>query len=401
MNRMDEEQDIDYAMPPVRRVNPQIKNLEVTEHVIRKTKKNKFSLRTGTAIILGAAVVLASGLIAKEKISEMRKANIEDPFLSFSDQIEETKFLDMADIDFDSLTVVLKDSGGLGLDIVDKTEELLREVGVDVIKVNSYETANLAVGMSQKEKSVVIDVNSLNNKSNPVLLTNYANENRLASDALALGVKGTLDSWKDLELRAGRGHFDGSRSETEVEMAISNPSVATLTLAINSENKLDEMQSNSYALALYEGIAKYANFDLENSKELMHRAKWGDSLSALKDKYNETVSDLNRGHLITDDLVVIGNKPELLSDKTRVKSPFSLTCESDEISYRSETYEVQSGDTLEGIREKLNNKNIGKDLEDPNYLQVGQQLNYLEKENSPMLVVPALVNNNFDLRNIK
>lgn len=364
-----------------------IKNLKVNTPMFRK--KNTYKLKKTVAVLLGAAVLFAGGLAVKNHRSN-KDINVPAISVEVEDQI-----IALDELDFSNLLVVLNETGNVR-EISAVTEQLLQDVGAEVFVSTNLDTTKNIVENSDKEEKIVIDINNSNNySSSSIVLTQFENEDRLKSDVLSYALKSEISNFEDNKIRLGKSDAQGSREATRVEKAFEGSDVATSTLATVTDRSLSQVKANSYGLAIYNAIAKYAYTDAKYGADLFVKSEWGDTYTGLSDTYKYKTTDINgeRSHLDRNMLIRVADMPEELESNMRVESPRALTSNEQELNPVVKQYEVEAGDTLIGIRHKLNNHEIGKHLEDPNDIKIGQKLSYATYDDGPLFVYDKMVVN--------
>lgn len=362
-----------------------INNLRVNTSKFRK--KKSYKLQRGVAILLGAAVLWAGGLAVK---NYRDKINVEVPPIVME---VEDPIISLEEIDFSNLLVVLNESGNVR-DISLVAKQLLQEAGAEVYTSTLLRDAKEIVDNSDKEEKVVIDINSTNNYTNSsIVLTQFENEDRLKSDVLSYALKSEIANFEDNKIRVGKSDSQGGRKATDLEKLFEGSDVATSTLATITDQNLSQVKANSYGLAIYNAVAKYAYSDAKEGPDLFVKSKWGDTYSELADTYKYKVTDINgqRSHLDRNMLLRTAETPKELEKNTKVESPRALTSNEQDLSPVVKQYEVQWGDTLTGIRYELGDPNIGLHLENPNNIQAGQKLSYASYDDGPLLVYEKMV----------
>ena len=98
-------------------------------------------------------------------------------------------------------------------------------------------------------------------------------------------MKSEIANFEDNRIRVGKSDSQGSRKATDLEKLFEGCDVATSTLATITDQNLSQVKANSYGLAIYNAVAKYAYSDAKEGPDLFVKSKWGDTYSELADTY--------------------------------------------------------------------------------------------------------------------
>lgn len=367
-----------------------VNNLEISSTIVKK--KNRYILKRGAAVILGAAVVWGAVNLDKHMNKETHDGDPIGPV--YHDPIEDD-FLALSEVDTKDLLVVLNQTGEVS-PITMVAEELLEEAGIDVVLTNNLDEVSEVLTNSEAKAPLVIDVNkNINAGDNLVVLGKHANDDRKKSDLLSFSLSQELSNIDDVSFRAGKGSYTTERSATDLEELVDNSKVAIATIALKEEKELNPQYANSTALAIYNSAVKYA-YTQEKfvDDNIFHNSTGGDSFTVLDDKYKYKVvradSDSRDGMLYQDVVLRVGELPRELNKEVKVQASKSLTANPDHLEVTTKEYTVKPGDTLSHIRKNLNNKNVGAGLPNPNLITVGQVIEYETTEDGPLFVHPLM-----------
>ncbi len=363
-----------------------VKNLNFGPTVTKK--KPNFILRRGMAIILGAAIIAGTYL----KLNDMNDKFGQAPY---GTEIETSRVIEMSDVDFANLFVVLNENGDVRK-ITAVAEDLLEDAGAEVVVTSNIDKAKSAVEANSDKTTVVINVdNESNLGGDPIVMTNYDNEDRKKSDLLSYALYSEINSVTDSNYKAGQSAPSGRREATVLEQSFDNSKTATATLAIPSDDPLYDAVANSYGLAIYNATTKYAyTGEKDYPKDIFVRSDYGDTISNFEDKYDYRVHELTEPAkmLYPDIIMKVADIPQEIQKSTQVETPRELTTDHTNTYLTSKTYVVKPGDTLSGIRHDLNDSKIGTSIKDPNNLRAGETLTYTTNQDGPLLVVPNMLN---------
>ena len=286
------------------------------------------------------------------------------------------------------------DTGVVGNGITEKEFNLLiseyiydrlKELGADVkiIRdsdkyISDQDRASKILNSYGNNSKVVALSNQLNNNSNGVEII-YALRNK---DTLAKSIN---DNLENAGINVDKYYQRRSESDTSKDYSSLQRDTGSIeTIIVDYGNVNNNLQANDlknnyklYAEAVIKALANYQGipYYLEGKEENIYVVKKGDSLYSIASKYNTTVDEIKRLNNLKTNNLSIGQ----ILNIPAIKSTDS-----------TQTYIVQSGDSLYSISKKFNIsidelKKINNLTN--NTLQIGQVLKLSSDDSSNVYVV--------------
>lgn len=392
--------------------NMDFKNLEFRKRAFELSKIEKLALVTCTVAIVTAIGIMSFVGITNDKpeISDQRPGiTTELPGYQQGTTLPGNivEILNPADCNLSDFTIVLRQSTNNVNKIVSVTERELTELGVDNRVVTDKDNIVEVVSNIKEENPnrdiIVINIDGVANKTlvETVIMTNYSNTTKSA-DNLALAINNSNNDIYGInsEIRCGKKLSDGSRGATSVESALheaGHDDVICLTVAPATASIDTDIERNSVASSIVDGIMRFGSLEKdERYTDSIRRVEYGDTIYGLAEKNNVTeafirssnseVLAANNGILRNDTALLIATVPRNLTSEVSVNNP-TITTNPNDITTKVSYYEVDPGDTLSEIAEKLgvSQSDLVVPSGNPNKIFPGDKIGY-ETEVGKVLV---------------